>query len=203
MRSHMLRAKRTLLYPSYVDGATGTTSATLPTHAVGDLIVAWAYRDGSTTAPSLGSGFTSILTEASNTTTNSGRLAYRIATVTDTASGTWTNATSVVFLIYRNAAVGVSNSASGDAEEYTSFSTLGGMVSDGSSWVAGFAGVSTTTSTVETPPSGMALRKSVVDATDEAAGYDTNAGVASWGFQNGSLGVASNWVSVVLEIKRA
>jgi len=36
-----------------VGSAKGVTSATLPTHQAGDLIIGFAYRDGSTTAPTI------------------------------------------------------------------------------------------------------------------------------------------------------
>ena len=84
---------------SFIGQATGTTSATLPTFTAGDLAVVWAYRDGSTTAPTLPAGWTNINSSGANT--NSARIGYRILVGGDTTTGTWTNATEVLVHVYR------------------------------------------------------------------------------------------------------
>ena len=184
---------------SFVGSVTGTTSATLPAHQAGDVIVAFAFNDGATTIPTLGSGFTS-------TTTRTGTLSacivgYRRATVTNTASGTWTNATSVIFVIYRNVgSIGGSAVASGTSTSIT-FPAVTLTNQTGSSWIVGFVGSSSTNVAIETAPSGMINRTSVSDATDEAAAHDTNSGLSSFTSKTATIGGTSgNWVSATLEL---
>lgn len=183
---------------SYIGQATGTTSATLPTHQAGDLIIGFAFRDGSNTAPSLPAGWTNIRSDGLNTC--SGRLAYKIAASSSETSGTWTSATSVVFLVYRGAAIGAngSNTASSTTVNYPAL-TLN--VTSGSSWIVGFAGHRSVDTNLQNAPTGMTNRATSVDATDEVAGHDTNGGVSSWSSTNVSAGgTASGYRSYVLEI---
>jgi hypothetical protein len=80
------------------DSCTGTTSCSLTgTHAATDIVIIWAYRAGSTTAPTLGSG-TNITNGSSSTgASRSWRASCLIAGTTGTvATGTWTNATNIV-----------------------------------------------------------------------------------------------------------
>ena len=86
---------------TYIGSAEGTDSATLPAHQSGDVILACAFHDGSTTLPTLPTGWTSITTNTG--TTYAARFAFKVATSNAEASGTWTNATRVLFLVYRNA----------------------------------------------------------------------------------------------------
>lgn len=183
---------------SYIGSATGTTTATIPAHIAGDLLVAFAYRDGNTTAPTLPSGWTSL--NNSGADTNSGRLAWRVATDSATTSGTWTNATSLVIHVYRHAAIGA-HAVGGASSTTVTYPALSLTQLDGSSWVAGFAGHRSTNTSLETPPAGMVNRSTVVDATDEAAGHDSNGGVAAWGATAVSVGgTASGWRAYSLEL---
>jgi hypothetical protein len=185
----------------YIGQATGTTSATLPAHQAGDLLLAFAFRDGSTTPPSLpASGWINIRNDGANTC--SGRIAYRIATASGTASGTWSNATSVVFLVYR----GIDQTSPiGNTNTSTAVSTTvtyPALSVTNTSWVVGFVGHRSTNVTLSAP-SGMTNRASVADATDEAAGHDTNGAVSSWASTNTSVGGSSSgWRSYVIEIKQ-
>lgn len=184
---------------SFVGSATGITSATLPTHKVGDLIVAFAFTDGTTTIPTLGSGFTSITTRTG--TSSACRVGFRRATVTNTASGTWTNATSVVFVIYRDVgSIGSSSVSSGTSTTVT-FPAVNLTNQTGSSWIVGFVGSSSTNVAIETAPSGMVNRTSVSDATDEAAAHDTNSGSSTFTSRTATIGGTSgNWVSASIEL---
>lgn len=81
------------------DSCTGTTSCSLAgTHAATDIVIVWAYRAASATAPTLGSGFTNITNGSSATGANrSWRAGCIIAGTTGSISSqTWTNATNVV-----------------------------------------------------------------------------------------------------------
>lgn len=187
---------------SYVGSATGTNTATPPTHQAGDLLVVFAYRDGSTTNPTLGSGATQIT--APDGTSCSVTAGYFIATAPGTSIGTWTNATSVICHVYRSSTGSVFPGASATNAGTTTTINYPALTlnnTSGTSWVAGFVGISSTDTAAETAPSGMTNRSTVNDATDEAAGHDTNGGVASWSSTNVSAGGTNgNWVSVVVEI---
>ena len=188
---------------SYVSSGTGTNSiASMPSHQAGDLLIFFAYRDGSTTNPTLPAGFTSIT--APDGTTSSTTVGYKIAASGSETSGTWTNATSLICHVYRSSTGSVfpgavaTNTGSSTTVNYPAL-TLNNT--SGSSWVLGFAGCNQSDMSLETAPSLMTNRSTVSDATDEAAGADTNGGVTSWSSTNVSVGGTSGpWTTAVIEI---
>lgn len=193
---------------SRIGSQTGTTSLTIPTHQAGDLIVAFAFRDGSTTAPSLpaGQNWSSPSNATRAGTTCSHRTAYKIATSSSEATGTFTNATSLIVVVYRgvnqNQPIGTNTVNSGSSTSIR-FAATNPLNLDGSSWLLGFAGHRSTDVTIETAPSGMTNITSVSDATDECSAHDTNGGrTSNWSSTNASVGgTASGWTSHVLEIR--
>jgi len=83
---------------SYVDGASyAGATVSIPAHAPGDLLVAFAFR-GTSTTPSIPSGGWNTATENNNYAC--GRLAWKWGDGTDT-SITMTNATGILVVIYR------------------------------------------------------------------------------------------------------
>lgn len=191
---------------SFVGAASAAaTSLTLPTHQAGDLLLLWAYRNGSTTAPTLPSGWISINTSGNNN--NSSRLAYRIATGAGTASGTWTDATHISATVYRagtgNINIGADATTGGNGSTLT-YSALTLQDTSGSSWVAGFGGHRQATN-VETAPTGMTNRTSTATTGGESAAHDTDGGVASWSSQTVSVSPSSGgtqgWRTAVVEIR--
>lgn len=194
---------------SYVSYGTGTNSiASMPTHQAGDLLLFFAFRDGSTTAPSLPSGYTNKLTKSESGFNVSCRVGYKIAASDSETSGTWTNATSLICQVYRGVdqttPLGGSssyNTTDAGYDNVIEYRTITMSNTSGSSWVAGFAGHEETNTSLETAPTGMVNRTNVVDATDEAAGHDTNGGVTSWSTQTVSAGgTLGGWCSAVVEI---
>lgn len=178
--------------------ATGTTSCTLPTHQAGDLILIFAYRDGNTTAPSLPAGYWNITNNGANT--NSMRVGYRIAPSAGTSSGTWTNATSVIAVVYRGARVGTF-AVGGAASTTVNYPAITLLKSDNTSWVVSGAGHRSIDTSIEAAPSGMTNVNSVLDATDELAVHDTNGTASSWSSTNVSVGgTSSGWRSCVVEL---
>ena len=126
---------------SLVGTGTGTTSATVPAHTVGDIIIVFAYRTGSTTPPTLPSGYTSILTKTGATC--SARLGYKIATSTSDTSGTWTNSSALVCHVYTSSlygsgsSVAIGGSASSNSTTVTvNFPALTMTNGGGTSWVS-------------------------------------------------------------------
>lgn len=189
----------------YVGGIIGVDTATLPSHQAGDVIICFAYRDGNATPAALVSGWTNLGNSGANT--NGSRLAYRIATDGSTPPGTWTNSTSVVYHIYRNldptTPIGAVLDGGGQSTT-VSYPALTLQRTDNSSWVAGFAGHRSTNTSLETPPTGMTNRTTRANATDEAAGHDTNGTVSSWSNQNVSVGgTSSGWRSWTVELRAA
>ena len=96
-------------------GATGA----FPSHQAGDLLVVVAV--GATAIPSLASGFTSAYTSSEGTM--GVRVAYRFATASNTANGTWSGASWVSTYTFRNADTTTPFGAIDSI--YTASSTLG------------------------------------------------------------------------------
>ena len=190
---------------SFISAASGTTTATLGSHQTGDLILVFAYRDGNTTAPSLPSSPTFNNIQASGANSNSARMAWRVATSSAETIGTWTNATTVIAVVYRgvNTETPIGGSAITGAQSTTvTYPGITMSVTDGSSWVVGAAGHRSTNTSLETPPSGLgSLRNNTVDATDEASFFDSNGGLTSWSNTNVSVGgTSSGWRAITAEL---
>jgi hypothetical protein len=176
---------------SFVNKASAAAaSVTLPTGiAAGDLILIFAYRSA-TTAPSLAAGYTTPATGGTvSANAQSLRVAYKIADGTESgaSSGTFTNASIVIAEVYRNVgSVGTTASATNAASTTTNIPTITLTKTDGTSWVAAFAGSKQATS--QSTPSGTTLRATQVGTTLIAIGADTNGGVTSWAAHTSTAG---------------
>lgn len=130
--------------------AAAGTSVTIPTHAVGDLIVIAAYRsDKAVPSKPVASGhvptWLDIDTTASNQTCSM-RTAYCVATETGTTSGTWTSATGVmVAVITKQADVPIGGHSTGVNAQYTNGAVAPAIASltstNGTSLILGFVAV--------------------------------------------------------------
>lgn len=190
---------------SYVGGAAGTTSATLPSFQPGDVAIVFAFRDGSTTNPTVPAGWTNI-TNTADGTTCSASIGWRRLVSGNTTTGTWTNATGVVVVVYRGCEpfitpVGGGANGAGTTNTVT-YTTFTMTRSNGTSWVVGFVGHRSVDTTIDSAAiSGMTARTSGVNANAEAAAWDTNGGVASWASTNQTItGTASGWVTRTVEL---
>lgn len=77
-------------------------SISIPTHQAGDVIVIFAFNDGSTTNPSIPSGASwTTITNTLDGSSCSASCAWKIATGSGTTSGTWTNATGIAVYVAR------------------------------------------------------------------------------------------------------
>jgi hypothetical protein len=153
----------------------------------GHLLVACGHRDGSTTAPSLPTGYTTIASAGANS--NSMRIAYKISDGTET-SVSMTNATSigVIELSGQHATSPIgANAAGGAASTSMAYNAVTFNVADGSSWALACGGHRTATN-VNTAPTGMTLRTG--SGTTDFMMADSNGGV-------------SGWSTYVVEIKRS
>lgn len=186
---------------SYIGSAAGTTTATLPAHVAGDVIVCFAFRDGSTTAPTVPAGWTTVTGSSGGANTCASVVAWIKAAAPGTAPGTWTNATGVAFGIWRGVSGIGASATTGASSTSVSYNTLTPTQAGGSSWVVGMAGHRSVDTTLETAPTGMTRRLTFVDATDELAIHDTNSGVTAWATQTVSVaGTASGWRSSTVEL---
>lgn len=80
------------------------TTLTMPAHQAGDMLVMWAHNKSSTTVPTLPAGWSAWpTTPSASGNTNAARLAYKFAASSSETSGTWTSATSLICVNYRNA----------------------------------------------------------------------------------------------------
>jgi hypothetical protein len=190
---------------SYVGVAAGTNSATLPAFQSGDVAICFAFRDGNVTNPTRPTPFTNI-TNTSDGTSCSVTVGWRRLIYTDTTTGTWTNASRVVVVVYRGCEPfitpvggGANGAGTTNTVAYNTFTLTRGNTT---SWVVGFVGHRSTNTTVDsTAISGMTARGGGVDATAEAHAWDTNGAVATWATQNQAItGTASGWVTRTVEL---
>lgn len=186
--------------------ANGITTATLPAHVAGDVILGFAFRDGNITAPTIGAGFTTIDNSAG---ANSCSIAcgYLVAASSSEVSGTWSSATTVIFAVYSGVdtadPIGGITQTGGSGTTVT-YGTLTMDDTSGASWGVAFAGHRSTNTTLETPPTSMSLINTAADATDEAALHDTTTGITSYATNDVSVGgTSSGWRSIVIELKAA
>lgn len=201
---------------------TGTSSCTTTGNAIGDIELAVATRDLTTTAASTPAGWTAVASGSINGTSTADSvmtLFCKIATGTSEASGTFTNATHVNIQVYRgqvagNTAACTNTSAIlGTAFFFTSTintttttETFNAVTNfDLNSWDVGFGFCSACTAGIGTAPTGMTNRTSNTIATSPPSngGHDTNGGVTKFATQNVTLTTAGRIITVVVEIKAA
>lgn len=185
---------------SFIGGASGTTSATIPAHQVGDLIIARAFRDGNNNAPTIpaGQNWTQIDNSAGSNS-NGAAIAYKFATSTSEATGTWTSATRLDVGVWRGfSSCAAHFSVDGAASTTVNYKTVTSFASG--SWAIAFSAHRSVNTTLENAPTGMTNRYSDVNATDEGAIHDTNGTVSSWSDTSVSVGgTSSGWRSHVIE----
>lgn len=188
-------------------GATGAeaNNVTLPgAFQNGDLAIIFAFR-ANLTAPSLPAGWTSLGTASSGA--SSYRCGWKILLSGADTSGTWTNATGVVALVYRGVATNKTPVLIGTATTATSATITYGAVSavaGRSSWVAAFGATKATTATIETAPTNMTNQTDTVGAATEYVGHDSNApytvGAGAWPSTGVSVGTSAEYRTLTLQI---
>lgn len=188
---------------SYVSsGSVATTAGNsyaltpMPSHQAGDLLLAYAFRDGSTAGPTIPEGWSQIHTAGANTCSH--KVAVKWAASSSETSGTWTNATGLVIHVYRGVATrGATLSGTGSSNSIT-YPALTLLKADSTSWVARFAGHRTATNMTTNTPAGYTARTGVAS---EARGCDSNGGLSSnpaSGTQ--SVNQTSGWCATSIEL---
>jgi hypothetical protein len=178
---------------SFVNSFDGGTTATIPAHQVGDLIfiTGWA---GSGTAPTVGSGFTS-LGSAVNGASAAGRVGYQIATTTSTTSGTWTGAAFIWGVIYRGTGTpGTPTSATGSSVN-VGYPALA-LTWPGTSWVFRPGAALNATNSNSATLTGYTQRR----GGNQISNFDSNGGVASPGVGTQTVNVSGPWIAFSVEI---
>lgn len=182
-----------------------SNTVTIPTHAVGDDIFIFAFRDGSTTVPSKPSASGTVpawvdIESGAGANSCSARLAHFVATATNHTSGTWTNATGMIAVVIQNQA---SSPIGGHAEGGGTSSTLATAPSitqqqtTGKALILEFYGHRTVTAW-STAPSGYTRKAS--NATEvclNSKDLSTSDGSIS---QNCTTSASSGYRGITLEI---
>lgn len=190
--------------------AAATTIATMPTHQTGDLLLMFAYRTGSTTAPTIptGSGWTSISSgTGGGGSSNAYALAWKVATSSSEASGTWTNATHLQLQVFRgqltSSPIGASAVTTGQSTGTTvTFPALTLAVQNNSSFVATFYGHRTNFTPPTTSPGVLTYRNGTNSAGGTSASYSTNSGVSTFSATSATISAtSSNYIPVSVEIE--
>lgn len=179
------------------NSAAGTT-ATIGTHAAGDLILVHAYRDGSDTAPSMAAGFLSIHA-AGGGNSNGSRLAYKWAASASESTGTWINATGVDVVVYRGVTrIGANSFGNGTGNSIT-YPALTLQDASGASWVVRAAGHRTATNMLTNTPAGSTH---VTGVASECRVCDSNGGTGSNpAAATQSVNASSGWMARTLELR--
>lgn len=193
---------------TYISSAVSGTTAitTMPTHATGDLLLMWAYRTGSTSAPTIPSGWTTVSSgTGGGGSSNAYALAYKVAASSSETSGTWTSATHLELQVYRGQAslpIGASSVTTGLSSGTTI--TLPALTlndTDGSSYVAAFYGHRTQFTPPTTNTTNLSYRNSVSSASGTAGTYGSATGISTLAAQNITISAtASNYIPAVVEI---
>ena len=184
---------------TYIGEANGVDSATLPAHQAGDLILAFAFRDGSTTLPTRPTGWTNIDTAAANTC--AADVSYKVAASSSETTGTWTNATTVIFLVYRGDTPQPRFSRSTGSSTTVTYNANGFW--QGLSRLVAFAGHRSTDTALGTAPGDLTLIVNPTDATDEAAAFESTVdNYGNWASTNVSVGgTSSGWITFTLRLR--
>lgn len=183
---------------SYIGSAIGVDSASLPAHINNDIILGFSFRDGNTTPPTAPNGWT-VIQNPTGDNSCSATLAYIISNGS-TTSGTWTNGTNTLFLIYRGIRVA---QPIGNSEVATGFGLLLTVPAltlnfqDDTSWVINFNGVRSTLVNLQIPPTGFVTR--ISDSVLQ--GNDSNGPVSEFDGVNLGLGLnLTGWEAMSLEL---
>lgn len=203
---------------SFVGANYGTgTTVSMPAHQAGDMLVIFAFRSGSTTAPGNGAGWSSRWDGGANSC--SFRMAARVATSSGTVSGTWSNATNLSVAVYRSDYGFLGGSAAdtaltgaartgGPAGSSSTLSYLGSSTPTNpvrmygqagvpitwgpSAWVVQGAGHRTATNLLASTPSGYTSRTA---SNSGSRIIDSNG--SAWAGANAtqSVGASSGWIT--------
>ena len=173
----------------------------------GDIILMFAWRDGSATNPTVPADWT-VITNTTDGTTCSVSMGWKIATSALETSGTWTSATHLHCIVYRGVdhitPFGTLTANAGTTSPSTYGSTQGvGKDRMDNQWFAAFQGHrSVDTTTMNTAPTGYTNLQYLQDSVSDSVSFDTN-GPVETGFASNTVapgGTASGWITAQIPI---
>lgn len=155
----------------------------------GDYILVFAHRTA-VTAPTLATGFTSIATATGNS--NSYTIGYKRAVGTETNSGTWTNATTVIMVVYRGVAgIGGNNFATKASSTTATIGAPTMVGTNSKSWGVAWAAHANTTTQGTPLATYTNVVKTQVGTAENCGVFDSNTEIASMGATTSSNGAAA------------
>lgn len=170
---------------SHVASTKGVSTASLGSHQAGDILIAWATRDGSSNPPTVPAGWTVIYRQTGANSLGYA-LAWKKATSSNEVVGNFTSATSLIVSQYRpltgyEVSIGARTTWPHSSSLVAGYQSLPLQATNGTSWIVGFLGHrSSDLGNLATAPTGMINRISDQDSVDSIAVHDTNGGVSSW-----------------------
>lgn len=184
-------------------GSAQATTISIPTHAIGDLIIISAGRNNTTT-PTIPSGWVS---QASASVSGLSHIVgWKIAKTTSETSGTWTNAAVLHVAVYRGSggSLCVPNSSTAGATStsinYASVATYKTGVLD--NWYFAHVIQLNSANSLETAPTGMAnINVESSSGVWKSVIHDTNASqLSNWSSTNVTVATSAAYRSAVLQI---
>lgn len=182
-----------------------STTITMPSHAAGDLLLFFAYRDNSATLPTIPSGW--VTRVGLTQSTGSLAIAYKYAQTTSETSGTWTNATQIFASVWRgdpntlifpnfiSTASGISTTINYPAQTAATYQT-GASDQALVGWVANRNSANTLAS-----PGAMSLAQSATDGSTWQTRLDYQLSRTTiWASTNVSVVNSAAWRTYVLSL---
>jgi hypothetical protein len=182
-------------------------SVTIGTHQAGDTIVIAVYRNNSNVLPTVPTGW--VVKTQAGSSANALTMATRIAASGAETAGTWTNATqigvwvlrgSVGLLIYGGQNVNGGTAGSGGSINYPALTNVSTLTNQ---WILAAAGHRSIDTDIETAPSGLTFRASVVGASaGELSLHDSDGNLNTWSSTNYTLtaGTSSTYRTAILQV---
>lgn len=188
-------------------GAAEATTVTIPTgHQLGDVIFIQGFRDGSTTAPTIPAGWTTVNSNW-NTTQCSACFGWKVAASSAESSGTWTNATNLMAFVLRGADIAAPIGTAFATQLGTGASVQWNALTDASlrgngNWrILLSVGHRSTDTTLETLPTGATLLTKFDGATADMASFAVTADDAWPTTSTSPGGTSSGWLTIAFAVR--
>jgi hypothetical protein len=180
--------------------AVGNT-VTMSTHATGDLILASVWKSGATTAPTIPSGWTSVVTTTGATSWMG--IYKKTAASSSETTGTWTGATAVEVNVYRGASdTGGVSAGSTNTGTTITYPAVTLQKTNSTSWVYRTACAKAATNITTNTPTGYTARGGIATTGSAIRGCDSNAGLAaSPGTGTQTVSGSGVWIALSVELK--
>jgi hypothetical protein len=182
----------------------GNSITSFPTHEKNDLLLFFAYNDGTTTAVTRPTGWVTR-TNLAVSTVGFMLVAYQVAQNSSTTSDTWTNADAVMVMVFRpglDETIGVNylSSTSGSQFTMTYAAPAAGIFETGADQaIIGFISNRNNTNTL-LPPTGMTNARFQTDTTFGIAGHYQLSRTTAWTATNVIEATSASYRTIVLSL---